>query len=173
LSENSRGYFNLGLIYVAKKESGAAAEAFSRSLEMNPNNYRAQMFYASALEELGDETGAKKANSKALEIIRGLVEINPNNPYQLSNGATILASLGEKTEAIDWAERARSVNQSDVKAQFNIGVTYLTVGQTEKGIEELVAALDMGYPRELFVVSDVPEAIFEDPRIAQRLESVD
>lgn len=131
------------------------------------------MFYASALEELGDETGAKKANSKALEIIRGLVEINPNNPYQLSNGATILASLGEKAEAIDWAERARSVNQSDVKAQFNIGVTYLTVGQTEKGIEELVAALDMGYPRELFVVSDVPEAIFEDPRIAQRLESVD
>ncbi len=170
IDENSRGFFNLGLINVALDQPADAAEAFRNSLRLNPKNYRALMFLSQNLALAGDEDGARQASEKAILVIEELVTVNPNAAYALSNGATLLAQLGRTEEAIAWAERARAVNTTDpAKVQFNIGVTYFQAGQPERGIAELLTALDMGYPKDLFSKNEMDEAIFNHPEIQARL----
>ena len=63
--------------------------------------------------------------------------------------------------------------QGDARAQFNIGVTYIAVGEESRGIEELLVALDMGYPIDLFRVGDVPEVARADSRVVAKLAELD
>ena len=118
--------------------------------------------------EQGDEAGVRVASEAALEIIEGLVEIDPSNAYITANGASLLANLGESERAVEWAERARGLNKDNPKTQFNIGMAYLAIGQQSKGIADLVAALEMGYPTDLFIV-ELPEDVRDDPLIKSAL----
>ncbi len=174
IDKSSRSYFNLGLIQIAQNEHTGAAQAFRESLTLNPKNYRALLFLSQSLELEGDETGAEAAAREAIGVLEELIEVNPNDAYVISNAATLHAHYSGPEVAIGWAERARTVNNQDPKVQFNIGLTYYQVGQEERGIDELIAALDMGYPRNLFESAELPPVVFEHPKIRARLsESAD
>ena len=170
LNENSRAYFNLGLINAALEDHATAAEAFARAVELNPVNYRAQMFRAIALEKQGQADAAAEAKRNALTIIEGLVDVNPSDSRVLANGATILAELGESRRAVEWAERARLHNPGDPMVQYNIGVAYYTLGEQDRGIDEIVASLEMGYPRDIFVRGEMGDEILLHPRIVAALK---
>ena len=170
LNENSRSYFNLGLIYTSTDEPALAAEAFQKSVELNPSNYRAHIFRAQAFETQGDAEQADRAKRQALDIIEGLIDVNPNDAYVIANGALILSELGDSDRAIEWAESARSLNSSNPKVQFDIGLTYFNSGYQARGAEELAAALEMGYPRELFTASQLDVEVMQHPRIRKLLD---
>ncbi len=170
LNENSRAYFNLGLINTGLEDHAAAAEAFSKAVELNPQNYRAQMFVSTSLANQGDAAGAQTAAQNALQIIRELVELNPKATAVIAHGATIMAEYGDTSEALQWAERARRQNQGNPKVQFNIATTYYQTGDTERALAEYRTSLELGYPIELFKISEVPEAVLTHPSITPLLE---
>ncbi len=169
IDKSSKGYFNLGLIHVAQDQPAQAADAFRESVSLNPKNYRALLFLSQSLELGGDDEGAETAALGAIKVLEDLIEVNPNDAYVMSNAATLHAQYSQPEVAIGWAERARAANNHDPKVQFNIGLTYYKAGAEERGIDELIAALDMGYPRNLFVSAELTPDILAHPRLQARL----
>ena len=64
-------YFELGMFYDRRQQSGKAAEQFERVVQLSPENPQAYDYLALSLEPLGQFERAEAAYKKGLEVNQG------------------------------------------------------------------------------------------------------
>jgi tetratricopeptide (TPR) repeat protein len=169
INENSRSYFNLGLIHQSLGNYPQASDGFSRAVEMNPQNYRALMFLADVQEQAGDARLAVSTNRRALEVADGLVAINPADGYVLAHTAILLAGLGDNDEAKLRVEHAIELEATNPKVRFESAVVFESLGDRQRAVAEMRTALRLGYPAKMFQSSSATTPFKNDPEIQQLL----
>ena len=97
-------FYQLGLIYAAKRQQERAIEAFDRALKISPGSYMAQ--YQKGLVYMG-----QKAFEKAIACYERAVQLNPQfDDAYLALGAAYY-QLGNKAAAFQQVQELRKANK--------------------------------------------------------------
>ncbi len=116
---------------------------FTKSVQQDPNNPRAQANMARVAQQTGDIRGAIRAYEKSLEI-------NPDYPIALNGLAEVYAQQGRYEQALPLIERAVAISPGEPKFINNLGSVYFETQRFEEAAEQFERALRLD-PNELRV----------------------
>lgn len=109
-----------------------ALEAFDRTLELDPNHYRAAINRGNALMNLGRHEEAIAAYDHALEL-------NPNADLAWANRGNVFFDLEDYEQAIASWDRALEINPKDLETWHNKGIV---LGVKLNRFEEALSCFD-------------------------------
>lgn len=121
-------WHNLGVVYTAEGDDEAAAEAFTRALDVNPAHTPALLGRAEAYRRMGKYGKARKDYETALSR-------DPENAPTRLRLASLLREEGKLDDAVD-ATREALRHSSDPQILVELGLIYLAQGRDE--LAELV-----------------------------------
>ena len=73
-----------------------------------------------------------------------VIRLRPDFSYALYNKANILCAQKEWHDAINNYTKAIAIDEDFAEAYFNRGLTYVYIGETEKGLADLSKAGELG-----------------------------
>ena len=167
-------YNNLGTIRFFQGRYSEAAAAFEKAIEINPTF---SLYWAS----LGDayrwvpdaSAKARQAYSRAVALLAEDVKSKPADPDVRTRLALYLAKQGESEPARQELERWRRLTQKTAASHFRALVAYEIVGDRDRALASLDAALKAGYAA--IEVQNEPELIKlrTDPRYHRIVAAVE
>lgn len=121
-------HYNIGLIFLKKKETAKAEEAFRKVVSLNPQHQEAYL-------QLGNMYEQQKRIPEALQAFIGAAQVNPNTPGGRSAQVKVpllrgivLAREGKVQEALLSFQQALRITPDPAPIYFNIGMLYLGTG---------------------------------------------
>lgn len=134
----------LAFAYVQKWDLSRAETEFKRTLEINPNFAAARAYYANTL-------CFSRRFEECLEQIRTCLQLDPlSAETSLWSGNAYLYSK-HYDEAINQFQNALEIDPNIMMAQNNLGVAYMQKGLVERGLQEILKAVeiagDSGFPQ--------------------------
>jgi hypothetical protein len=79
--------------------------------------------------------------------------------------------VGDAPKAIDFINRALTINHTDPGLMFGAAEVYNQLQQTGPALEWLGKALQAGYPRSVVATAEALDNLHSNPRYQQLLES--
>lgn len=175
------GHLKIGNAYMAQRKFENAAIGFQRAIDLNPSYAEAYNNLGEALGEMKQYQKAIEVFNKAVVldprllkakynqavsydrmrnfrysefVFRNLIKSNPQYSLAYDGLAVTLSKAGRPQEAIAFHEKAIALAPQDASYYFNLGISYLMMGNAAKASEQ----------------QEKLKAI--DPLIADRLASV-
>ncbi|HSA91818.1 MAG TPA: protein kinase [Terriglobales bacterium] len=131
-----------------------AARLFEKASQINPDNYEAPSLLGTTYSGLGRKADAVAAERRSLEIIERHLQLNPDDVRALYLGANSHAKAGNRAQALEWTQRAYSVEPDDPGVLYNIACNYALLNEPEKAIDCLQKALALGFGHVQWIVND-------------------
>lgn|GEM_PF-5485488 len=136
-------FYNMGLIYLRRKEEAKAEEAFRKAVEANSHHQEAYLQLANLYEQ-------QKRLDEALSAYIGAAEANPNTPggraaqikIPFLKGITF-AKHGKPQEALLAFQQALRISPDPAPIYYNIALLYLGVGDLENAQAALTRTLQV------------------------------
>ncbi len=153
----------IGSVYMAQRRFEAAVASCQRAIKSDPNLALAHNNLGEALGELRQYNRALEFFNKAVAldgkllrarynigitysrlnnlryaefVFRVLVRDRPDYDLGLDGLAVTLTKSGRPIEAIPFHQKAISLNPQEPTYYYNLGLSYLIAGQTEKALEQ-------------------------------------
>ena len=153
----------IGKIFMIQRKFELAVAAFQRSLKLNPSDAVVQNNLGEALGELKQYARALEAFTKAASLdsgllrarynqgvtytrmgntryaefmFRNLIKNNPTYSLGYDGLAVTLSRSGRAKEAIPFHEKAITINPNDPSFYYNLALSYLMLGNTNKALEQ-------------------------------------
>jgi tetratricopeptide (TPR) repeat protein len=127
--------FDLGASLDQLKKPKEAAEAYKRSLELEPDNPDAERALANAL--LADDQ-----LDAALKVLKALVAADPTDAQSEVRISEIQRRQGNYTDALATLEKAKSQVQDSVELNFNEALIYDALGKYDEATTVLTGLVD-------------------------------
>jgi predicted O-linked N-acetylglucosamine transferase (SPINDLY family) len=162
---DARGWFLLGACHHALNDLPGAAEAFSRSLLVDPANAETHVAYVSVLRAAGDKHGALAASRKALQQL-------PSDARLLYAIALCFEDLGKDDQALAHYDTALGIAPAFEDALHNRGLLLTRAGrfeEAEANQRRYVAA----HPGAARAHSGLADTLLALGRFTQALEVLD
>ncbi|MEE9132142.1 MAG: protein kinase [Gemmatimonadota bacterium] len=149
-----------------------AARLFEEASSVRAD-YPAAFFAAQSHAALGREAEARAAYRRALEVVGHHLELNPDDPRAATMRAVSLCRLGQRQEGLEWAERAIAIDPEDAGVCYNVACLYALEGQTEKAIDKLECAIQVGFGARNWIANDPDlDSLRDHPRFRALLEGL-
>lgn len=134
---------NLVGVYFRNGKYSEAAEMYKKLLEDESYSDRYEFWgnYAAAVKWSEDLDGEKDLYRIAIEKAGTQLEVNPNDPVVLSYIAAFHSDLDNPEQAIEYIEKALSLNQEDHEVLINAISTYENLGLREEALRWVRADL--------------------------------
>lgn len=127
---NADAFYNLGLAYVELGRDGDAVRAYSRALQLRPNEYAIHNNLGNAYNHLGETEEATREWQIALQL-------NPRAVPPRVNLALALERMGQTDRALLYLREAAELDPDDPGVRYNLGAVYFRLGELEKAEAEL------------------------------------
>jgi tetratricopeptide (TPR) repeat protein len=127
---------NLGLAYLAVRNTGKALEAFQKQIEVNP-------YDEFAYNNLGRAYWVDRKYEEAANAFKKQIEISPLDKFAHSNLGRLYAEWHKYDEAAPELEKAISLRSDDPTLQVSLGDAYLNLGQDDKALAAFDRALEI------------------------------
>ncbi len=164
-------YLFYGRACLAEGNFEKAARLFIRAQEVNPSDYQAPCFLAMVYRSMGRSELARQADEKTLEVIERHVALNPDDARALCFGASALAEQGQRDKAVQWAEVALESRENEPHFLYNTGCTFAQLGETERALDLLERAVNLGWGHRAWIEHDSDLASLRDnPRFKALLD---
>ena len=152
-----RYYFARAIEFAVVQDYASALDDCTKALQLAFNNdeglstiltfCRANWRYR--LLEYRRATGEQEATSNMdfdimLRDYDQVIRIQPDFTFALYNKANILCAQREWSDAIEYYTRAIRIDNDFAEAYFNRGLTYIYIGEHEKGMTDLSKAGELG-----------------------------
>ena len=127
-AKNSEYYFLLGRVYQELKFNHRAFEAYSKSIFLNKNNFKAYL-------NRGMIKGALRDFEGAFEDLNKANSLEPNKPEYFLNLGIVYASLNKPVSSIESFLKAINLDENYHDAFNNLGITYYHQKNTKLACE--------------------------------------
>ncbi len=135
--DSFEAHFFAARCHRAQGDHARAADLFERAAELQPDDFRALGLAASAYRALGRHDQARAAARRCLERIEGELTLHPDDAKALAFGAGILADIDQAARAREWAERASSIDPSDLLTNYNLACAWVALGRHDDALDRL------------------------------------
>jgi len=147
---------------------------FKKASQIRPEDYEAALFLASAYNDLNLESEMKKANKRALDVVRKHLDLNPDDSRALYLGAGALIKADEPEEALQWVERAVSIDPHETVVLYNAACIYSLLGKFEVALDHFEKAIESGFASREWIDNDSDlDPIRDHPRFQKALKKLD
>ncbi len=123
-------YRAIGLLSNAKQNFDAARQAYSRRVDINPNDADAHLDLAEADARVG-------RSDEALAEFAVAVTIDPGNAGAHAGAAQLHLAEGRYAESADAARRALALDPAHRQARYVLATSLIRLGRTDDGQREL------------------------------------
>jgi serine/threonine-protein kinase len=142
------GYSNLATLEFYSGRVSESARLFERAVALDDRDYRlwqnlAGAYYWSSAER----HHAPAAYEKAVELARVALEVNPRDAGVLADLAECEAMLGRSAAARASIASALEAASGDPNIEFRAAFVYEQLGDRDRALERIGAALRAGYPQ--------------------------
>jgi serine/threonine protein kinase/Tfp pilus assembly protein PilF len=149
-----------------------AARLFEQACEAR-EDYQARLLWAQSLEGMGAHEEAQVAYRKALGVIEQHLELEPGDGRALTLGAIALIRQGESKRAMQWNDRALTIEPEDAVVLYAAACNYSVDGRTKKALDALEGAVQYGFGQKDWIANDPDlDNIRALPRFQQILDKV-
>jgi len=164
-------YLFYGRACLTQGDFEKAARLFVRASEVNPADYQAPCYLGMAYRSMGRGDLAKQADAQALETMERHIKLNPDDARALSFGAAVFAERGQREQAIEWADAALQARENEPQYLYNIGCAFAQLDDTERALDLLERAADLGWGDRAWIEHDSDLASLRDqPRFKNLLD---
>ena len=113
------------------------------------------------------------AAHRAIEVVEKHLRFNPDDARALYLGGNTLLDLGEVEKAINWAERAHSIDPDDPGVLYNLTCIYSLAGKVELALDFFEKAIQSGFAAREWIENDSDlDSIRHQPRFQKALEGL-
>lgn len=114
-----------------------AAALLTRALEVQPSDSQSAFLLNNVLRGLGRMDDAERYGRLGLKRAEEQLRVRPESSRPAQLGACVLARLGEREKAINWIERALSIDPQDINCQYNAACVWAVLGEADKSFDQL------------------------------------
>jgi adenylate cyclase len=125
---------------------------FQIATELNPDDYQSPNLMVSLLQDGENEDEVARIAEISVQRCRKQLDNHPEDARALYFGAGSLVALGRNDEAVEWAERAITI-QPTTDTFYNVACVYVRLGDCERAIELLERA-DMRGRNQDWMIND-------------------
>jgi tetratricopeptide (TPR) repeat protein len=166
VSEASREYLQIGMLFEERSEVEKAKEYFTRAAEIQPGNYQTHLSLARVYEGAGEA-------DRAASFVRNALKSAGGDPSVVVTCAEMLAGLGLEDEALSEALKVAEKDPSNQEAAKFVSGLYRKRGEVSKAWQHLSSAMDgMMKSEDLDEVVGILEEFKDAEPIEARLKLV-
>jgi serine/threonine protein kinase/Tfp pilus assembly protein PilF len=165
LRPDALAFSNLGVVYFFTGHHVESAQMFEKATELEPQNYLYRGNLGDAYRWTpGEKDRAKPTYAQALVLVQKDLEVNPKDTDALCYLALYEAKSGDLEKARQPIGQALALAPKDVDVLSTAAEVYAVVGDRQKALDCMKAAVQGGYPR--FEIEANPEfnGLRNDPR---------
>ena len=141
-----------------------AASLFERACEVH-DDYQARLLCALSYKGLEQHEMARTAYQRALTSIERHLDLTPGDSRALTLGAGCLARLGRGGEAVQWCERALSIDPDDPVVVYAVACVDAVLGRDAQALAGLERAINGGFGNRKWILNDPDfETLRDHPR---------
>ena len=123
-------YQRMGAINAARQNFDAAIDAYSRRVDMHPND-------ADAHQDLGEIDARVGRNEEALAEFAVALTIDPEHAAAHAGAAQVYLREGQYAESAEAARRALELDPAHRQARYVLATSLIRLGRTDEGQHEL------------------------------------
>ncbi len=164
-------FYARACLSVSKVEK--AAGLFEKASDLRPEDYQAPLFLSMLHDGLGRKTEALATARRAAQTVEKHLQLHPDDARAYCLGSGALCLLGERARAVEWCERALSIDGDEPITLYNVGCTYTLLGRFEDAVGCLECAVEHGFTDKAWFENDSSlEALRNDPRFRALLDGL-
>jgi len=101
------------------------------------------------------------------------LDLNPEDTRALILAATVYANLRNEQRAVEFAERAISVDKDDPMLLYKVACTFATLGKIEDSLDALEHAVEKGWGDAAWIEHDSDlDSIRQSPRYKALMQAM-
>lgn len=171
LHPTAEAYSNLGAAFFKLRRFEEAAEDFRRSIQLAPGAYDSWSALGDAEYYGGHHDQAMKDYRKGIELAAAQLKSSPNDAGLLGDLAEMYSMIGDAPKAMDFVNRALTIDHTDNQLMFNAAQVYNQLHQTGPALEWLGRALQAGYPPSIVEKTTALDNLHSNARYQQLMQS--
>jgi non-specific serine/threonine protein kinase len=173
-TELFEAYYFYGRSCFAQGQFEKAAILFAQASRANPSDYQAPSLRGLCFRALGRPAEAIETFRECLGKVEHHLQLHPDDVRAVYLGAGALHGLGENARALEWAERALSMDPEEAAVLYNVACTYAVLNETDKALNCLEKAFHLGFGHKEWIEKD-PDftSVRDHPRFKRLMRCLD
>lgn len=127
----------LGDVLRMDRNFAEAAHAYEKAAEVDRNSYGALCMLWDCRKTLGDEEEARRITGELLPRIEKAMQLYPDDAAAYAYGCHVLHNLGLNERALEWAQRAITIDPEDYNSHYNVACFLAAIGAVDEAIDTL------------------------------------
>src|SRR3954462_3493183 len=153
-TELFEAYFYYGRSCFAQGQFEKAAELFLNASEARPADYQALSLRALCFRALNLKAEARQAYQQCLRKIENHLLLNPDDVRAVYMKSGSLAGIGENAQALEWSDRALSMDPEEPSVLYNVACNYALLNEIDKALDCIEKAFDKGFGHKEWMEHD-------------------
>lgn len=145
IQPDDKTYSDLGTAYFYLKRYSDSVPMFEKAVQMNPNAEEFTGNLADAYRWSGQREKANATYDKAIALALKELAVNPRNSDTMGSLALYYAKKGMPSQALNFIQRARSINKEDVSLVYTAAVVEALADHPDNALGFLREAFKRGY----------------------------
>jgi non-specific serine/threonine protein kinase len=167
-------HYIFGRVCFTTGQMKESARHFREACALVPEAFDSWYLMGMCYRKLGDKHRARSANLECIEAVYKRIRSNPEDTRALTMGASVLVELGEPERALEWIERALTIDPEEAIIQYNSACAYVNLEIFDKALNCLEAAVVTSSLSREWVEHDPDlDPLRDDPRLKEMLDRVD
>jgi len=171
--QSFEAYYFYGRSCFEEGQCEKAAGLFARASQVKPDDYQTPSMRGMCFRALSRTKEACEAFGDCLRNVERHLQLYPNDARAICLGLGSLYELGERARALEWTDRARSMDPEEPAVLYNVACAYALLGERDRSIDCLGRALRQGYSHKVWIEKDPDFSSVRDrPRFKALMQSL-
>jgi TolB-like protein/Flp pilus assembly protein TadD len=153
-TELFEAYYYYGRSCFAQGQFEKAAELFLKASQASPADFQALSLRGLCFRALSREAEARMTFQECLQKIENHLQLNPDDVRAVYMKAGAFLGLGEHAQALEWSDRALSMDPEEPSVLYNVSCNYALLDETEKALDCIEKAFAKGFGHKEWMEHD-------------------
>lgn len=166
-------YYNYGRAALMDGKFEKSAQMFEKAFAVRPDDYQAPLLVTQVYRSLGKEAEFREAFERGVRLVEKYLKLNPDDQRALILGANAIWLEGQQERALEWANRALTLDPENPMVLYNLGCFYSVAGMVDESLDCLEKSAEVGAISKEWVEHDSDlDLLREEPRFQALLQKL-